>query len=857
MIYPKDFEAKIGFTEVRGLLRSRCLSPLGADRTAAIMFSADVETIRRWMAELREMRRISEGDEDFPLALFFDLRESMKRLRMVGTFLEERELFDLMRTLATVNAVVRFLSATDGDGDDDAEPLYPSLHAVVEGVIPMPRLVDDIGRILDSDGRMRDSASEDLQRIRQELRRTEGSISRILAGILRTAQSEGLVEKDAAPTLRDGRLVLPVSPGLKRKIGGIVHDESASGRTVYVEPAQVVEANNRIRELQADERAEMVRILKAVAADIRPHTEEILYALECLATLDVIQAKQSLARAMQAIEPEVRAEPLIDWRRARHPLLEARLRRTVGETAPLVPLDISLTPEKRILIISGPNAGGKSVCLKTVGLLQYMLQCGLAIPADERSEVGVFGDILIDIGDEQSLERDLSTYSSHLLNMKQMMRAASDRTLFLIDEFGTGTEPAIGGAIAESVLGQLLGRGAWGVVTTHYQNLKHYADTHPGVANGAMLYDRQALSPLFRLAIGRPGSSFAIEIARKIGLPREVIDEASRLVGEDYIQSDKYLQDIVRDKQYWEAKRTAIHQKEKKLDARAETYEADIARMAEERNRILAKAREEAAQMLDESRRQIENTIRGIREAQAEREETRRLRQQLDEYRRQVEEVETTGHNDTIDREMERIEQRHKRKQERRERKRQERQENPQPTSASPEKAAKAPLAVGSAVRLLGTGSLGRIESIDGKTATVISGGMQVRLALARLEAVDTRRMEAEAAAEKTRQESLREGLQAARVSTITRQTMDEHRSQFRQDLDVRGMRGDEALMAVRHFVDDAILVGVARVRILHGKGNGILRTLIRQYLAGEPGVSHFADEHVQFGGAGITVVEL
>ena len=537
MIYPDNFEFKIGFHEIRDMLRSRCLSPLGIVRIDNMAFMTDADAINASMEQIREMKRIRSGEEDFPLNAFFDIRESMKRLRMTGTFLEETELFELMRTLATMNDVVAFLKRyTD---DEHTAFIFPALAALTEGVIPMPQIVKDIDRILDKFGHIKDNASPKLAEIRRELARTKGSISRILGGILRSAQSEGLVDKDVAPTLRDGRLVLPVAPGLKRKIGGIVHDESASGRTVYVEPAEVVEANNHIRELESDERHEIIRILKQMADDIRPHTEEILFSQDFLADIDFVHAKASLSENMQCAEPKVTATPIIDWTRARHPLLEQRLKQNSATPSAPVPLNIELTTDNRILIISGPNAGGKSVCLKTTGLLQYMVQCGLGIPVDERSRVGMFKDIMIDIGDEQRLENDLSTYSSHLLNMKNMLKQANPSTLILIDEFGTGTEPNIGGAIAESVLGQFLAHGAWGVITTHYQNLKHFADEHEGVANGAMLYDRHEMKPLFQLSIGRPGSSFAIEIARKIGLPEEVIRQARKMVGADYIQSDK------------------------------------------------------------------------------------------------------------------------------------------------------------------------------------------------------------------------------------------------------------------------------------------------------------------------------
>ena len=522
--------------------------------------------------QVREFRQLISEVEDFPLQYFYDVRESIVRIRIENTHLEENELFDLRRSLSTIESIVKILNHSDED-DSHAEVndgwrrekkyTYPALHRLAKDVITFPQIIQRIDQILDKYGKIRDNATPELLQIRRELAKTEGSISRTLYSILRSAQSEGVVEKDVTPTLRDGRLVIPVIPTLKKKIKGIVHDESATGKTVFIEPTEVVEANNRVRELEGEERKEIIRILTNFTNKVRPYVREMMDSYRFLAKIDLIQAKAKIAEIFKAIEPEVEDHPHIDWIRAIHPLLQISLEKK-GEK--VVPLDIILTQEKRILIISGPNAGGKSVCLKTVGLLQYMLQCGLSIPVSERSKTGVFQNIMIDIGDEQSLENDLSTYSSHLLNMKNMMRTANNSTIILIDEFGTGTEPGIGGAIAEAVLDKFCKQQAYGVITTHYQNLKHFADSHEGVANGAMLYDRHEMKALFQLAIGRPGSSFAIEIARKIGLPEEVIKEASDIVGSEYIQSDKYLQDIVRDKRYWENKRQSIHQREKDME---------------------------------------------------------------------------------------------------------------------------------------------------------------------------------------------------------------------------------------------------------------------------------------------------
>jgi len=867
MIYPDNFEIKIGFSEIRRLLKERCLSTLGKEEVDRISFSTKADEVNEWLAQVRDFRRIQEETENFPLSYFYDVRASVLRARVENTFLEEHELFDLRRSLDTIAQIVKFLN-TNVDGDDeeneeqdgwkvDKKYPYPALHRLAEDIMTFPQLISRIDQILDKFGHIRDNASPKLLDIRRELARTEGNISRILNGILRSAQSEGVVEKDVTPTLRDGRLVIPVVPNLKKKIRGIVHDESATGKTVFIEPAEVVEANNRVRELESEERHEVIRILTEFTDKVRPHIKEIILSYLFLGQIDCIRAKAELAKIIRGFEPEVKKGPAMDWIQASHPLLRLSLER---QDKKVIPLDITLTKQKRLLIISGPNAGGKSVCLKTVGLLQYMLQCGLSIPVGDRSTTGMFTNIMIDIGDEQSLENDLSTYSSHLLNMKNMMKHANESTIILIDEFGTGTEPAIGGAIAESVLNQFCQKNAFGVITTHYQNLKHFADSHEGVANGAMLYDRHEMKPLFQLAIGQPGSSFAIEIARKIGLPEQVIQEASEIVGSDYIQSDKYLQDIVRDKRYWETKRQNIHQREKDMDKAVSRYETRLQEIEAQRKEILAKARQEAEELLKESNKKIENTIREIREKQAEKEETKRIRQELHEFEKEVSAIDTKANDDMIARQIEKIKQR-KARHEKHKAEKAQKQEQAAATlrQAVNKQTGTKVLEVGDEVRIKGTSSTGKLESIDGKTATVIFGGMRTKLKLNRLEYAATPSASSQDSQEKTlsKNEEMAERLRSYGISKETRKTMDDHKQNFHQDLDVRGMRGDEALTAVQYFIDDAILVGMPRVRILHGKGNGILRQLIRQYLGSVPNVTHYGDEHVQFGGAGITIVDI
>lgn len=836
MIYPQNFEQKIGFDQIRQLTKNKCLSPLGMEKTDDMDFSDSYDEINRRLDQVMEFMRIIQEEDDFPSQYFFDVRPSLKRIRIEGMYLNEQELFDLRRSLETIRDIVRFLQRTDDEEEpdkDDSNSPYPALHELAKDIMVFPQLITRINNILDKFGKVKDNASAELLRIRRELSATTGSISRSLNNILRMAQSEGYVDKDVAPTMRDGRLVIPVAPSMKRKIKGIVHDESATGKTVFIEPTEVVEANNRIRELEGEERREIIRILTEFSTTIRPQAPAILQSYEFLAEIDFIRAKALLSLDFKAGKPSFENKQIIDWSGAVHPLLQMSLAK---HNKKVVPLDIELTTRQRILLISGPNAGGKSVCLKTVGLLQYMLQCGLPVPMDECSHAGVFSSIFIDIGDEQSIEDDLSTYSSHLTNMKNMMKSCNGRSLILIDEFGGGTEPQIGGAIAEAVLKRFNLKKTFGVITTHYQNLKHFAEDHEGIVNGAMLYDRHEMRALFQLQIGNPGSSFAVEIARKIGLPEEVIADASEIVGSEYIQSDKYLQDIVRDKRYWETKRQNIRKREKQMEETIARYEKEIEELEHSRKEILKQAKEDAERLLQESNARIENTIRTIKEAQAEKERTRTARQELTDFRKEVEELDKAATEAQIARKMEKLREKQERKKEKK---------NKPDTTPKVQAAPKTiPIQKGDYVRIKGQTSVGQVMETDGKNATVMFGLMKTNVKADKLEHAEAPKPANTIA-------------KATFVSSATQEQMYEKKLNFKQDIDVRGMRGDEAIQAVTYFIDDAILVGVSRVRILHGTGSGILRTLIRQYLATVPGVAHFQDEHVQFGGAGITVVDL
>ena len=630
MIYPENIEAKIDFTVIREELGRRCASSLGRECVDAMHFETDYELVQH-MLQLTDQMLHAQSDPmlTFPRGDIHDMREAIARIRIERLFLDEAELDALRKTLAYAADLEHFFAGLDSTK-------YPLLKGLGdERFSGLGEIVREIDRVLDRYGKLADHASPELARIRRELVNLQGSVGRTLASILRQAKADGWVDADAAPTIREGRLVIPVPPGYKRKIGGIVHDESATGKTVYIEPQQVVDANNHIRELEGAEHRERIRILQAITDMLRPNTDRILGSQQLLAEVDFLNAKVSLAQTLHAIRPELLNEPMLEWSDARHPVL---LLHFIPQGKVVVPLSIRLrAQENHVLVISGPNAGGKSVCLKTVALLQYMLQCGLLIPVAEQSRAGLFGSLMIDIGDEQSIQDELSTYSSHLRNMRAFVRESDECTLVLIDEMGTGTEPLIGGAIAEAILRELVSRRVFGIITTHYTNLKHFAEQTPGVVNGAMLYDRGAMRPLFQLSIGQAGSSFAIEIARQIGLSEPIIRYATDLVGEEHIDYDKQLQDIARDKRYWEKKREAIRKKEKVLEERIAQYEEQMSDIKAKKKEMLEEARQQAADLLQQSNATIERTIREIKEAKADKEKTKKARSKVESLKQKVE----------------------------------------------------------------------------------------------------------------------------------------------------------------------------------------------------------------------------
>lgn len=816
MIYPHNIEEKIGFDIVRNNVATLCTSPLSADMAREMSFMTDYDTITAELGRVAEFKQLIEGDEGFPAATVRDITARLKAIRPDGTFLTAAELTDLAVSLESISAIASFFATHRTDGDASQWPL---LDELASALTPYPALSKLIDRTVDRWGEIKDSASPELANIRRQLSSMSGTINSIMRRVIAKAVADGYLEQDTTASVRDGRLVVPVAPMNKRRVPGIVHDESASGKTIFIEPAEVVEANNRLRELHIEEHREEVRILMSVATELRPHIDELLESYDLLATFDFIRAKATYAINIGASLPHLAPEPEIEWYHACHPVLQESLHRHGRE---IVPLDITLNEQRRILVISGPNAGGKSVTLKTVAVVQYMLQSGLLPPVYDNSHAGVFDKLFIDIGDDQSLEDDLSTYSSHLANMKYFLTHGNGHTLFMIDEMGSGTEPQIGGAIAQALLSEFNDKGMWGIVTTHYQNLKKMAEETDGLVNGSMLYDRQQMKPLFQLSIGNAGSSFAIEIARKTGLPASIIDAASEIVGSDYVNLDKYLLDIARDRRYWENKRQQIRQKEKKIEETLARYEGDAENLRRRRNEILADARDEARKILEGSNAAIERTIHDIRRSQAEREATLEARRQLAADRKALE-------GKSADHPL--LAKVRKPKSHKAEK-------------SESEPAAKKPLQVGDNVVLDGQGVPGTIEAIRGKEAVVIFGHIKTTVKLSRL--TPTLKKPGSGASKA-----------ASLVSVATSDSSRERQLRFKPEIDVRGMRVDEALQAVTYFIDDALQFNASRVRILHGTGTGALRQCIREYLASVKDVRHYADEDVRFGGAGITVIEL
>ncbi len=844
MIYPEFFEDKIRFTKVRELVKEQCLSSLGKERVDEMRFVTLHDVITRWVNQTNEFRKICVEETSFPTSYYIDVRGPLQRIRVEGLFLEEREMFDLRRSLTSVKDIVRFFK------NKEESNTYPYLRDIASKVMVYPYIFDRIDGILNKFGKIKDNASPELARIRNEIVKKQSSVSRRMASILSHARKEGLVDADANVAIRDGRAVIPVPAGNKRKLNGIIHDESSTGKTSFIEPTEIVEINNEIRELEYAERREVNRILLAFSDSIRPYIDDLIFSYEFLGIMDFIRAKAKFALKINACLPKMVNHPEVNWEEATHPLLY--LQNSV-EGKEVVPLDIQLNKDQRIVLISGPNAGGKSVCLQTVGLLQYMFQCGMLVPMDARSTMGVYRHIFIDIGDQQSIENDLSTYSSHLLNMKYFLKNGTPETLILIDEFGTGTEPALGGAIAESVLKEFNKQGLNGVITTHYTNLKHYASGVEGIENGAMQFDTHQIKPLFKLIIGQPGSSFAFEIARKIGLPEDLLDEAKKQIGEEHINFDKHLREIARDKRYWEKKRDNIRRKDKQLEDVYEKYLDQLENSKKERNKIIESARKEAEELMASANKKIERTIREIKENQAEKERTKQARESLNKFKDRIEKQDDKQ-NKKIEREIERIKNRQKKKGDKDLNKEDEFVETEQRSGIVKSKPLSQPnnnkddgiIRKGDKVKLEGQALPGEVMEVNGKNAFVAFGHLMTSVKVSRLEKVSNKQVK----------QALRNLNQPSLGATLAEKVR-KKKLVFKPDIDVRGQRADEAIHNVTNHIDDAVMCEVETIKVLHGKGNGILRQMLREMLNTMPHVKSFRDEHIQHGGSGITIVEI
>lgn len=819
--YPTNFEEKIHFDKVKTLLKNFTLSSMGETLVDDIKFTTQTAILDKQLGTTADMKAFFDEGLDFPVAYYIDLRPHLQNIKIEGTFLDLQELFNLKRSIETIASIVTFIkNQEEGKADYLKELIGSNRHT-------FPYLKDRLNQILDKNGRIKDNASTELKSIRNQLIQKQQSVSRIVDRLMKNAKTQGWAESDTEPSIRDGRLVIPIPSAFKRKISGIVHDESATGKTSYIEPAEVVEVNNEIRELTYAERREILRILTDFTNELRPYLEELFYAYDFLAEIDFIRAKAMFAIQIEAVRPNIVQKPFVEWIQARHPILYINFKKDKKD---LVPLHIKLHEDQRILLISGPNAGGKSVCLKTVGLLQYMLQCGLFVPVNEGSKFGLFDKIFIDIGDEQSIEDDLSTYSSHLSNMKYFTKNANEKTLILIDEFGAGTEPLLGGAIAEAVLSQLNEKQIYGVITTHYTNLKHFASESEGIVNCAMLYDTHAMTPLYQLEIGTPGSSFAFEIARKIGLSETILQEAQEKIGEDRVNFDAHLRSVVKDKMVWQKKRFKIAQQEKNLQRILDKYTTELEEVKQLRKKEVTKAKEEASSILAEANKTIEKTIKTIKENKANKSVTRTIREKFEKDKERL--LEEENQTAIIDKKIEQIKERERRKQ---------KQKQEQKENKTPNKNILSPT-VGALVKIKKTGTTAEVIAISNGKAAIAIGALKSHIALSALEVISNNQ------AKKTKTPHTH--------SDIQRKVFNKRMS-FNPDIDVRGMRGTEAVQKVADHLDNALMLGINEVRILHGTGSGILRKMIREYIANQHDVENFRDEHIENGGSGITIITL
>lgn len=828
-------EQKIGFDRILEMVAARCTTEYGKNRTEEERFCTEEKEVEYRQSLSEEMRQIIMMESSYPDTPFIDCIPFLKPLESGYSYIDLQSLLKLKDSLETLRKVLNFFS-------NSKEGLYPRLKEMTAPVCQFPEVTRRIDTLVDRFGEIRDTASDNLLQLRRNIKEKEGTISRRIQAILRRAQEDGVADEDASVSVRDGRVLIPISVGNKKKLPGFVYDESASGKTAFVEPMEIVELNNQVRELHFAEQREIIKILAEFTDFLRPYLGDIIISAEYMGELDFISAKAYIATRFQGGKPVISHEGELRLQRARHPLLEEALTK---EGKAIVPLDLTLTPQKRILLISGPNAGGKSVCLKTVGLLQYMFQWGLPITTSESSELRIFDKIFIDIGDDQSIENDLSTYSSHLNNMKNILAEATERSLVLIDEFGSGTEPTAGGAIAEEILSALEQRGCYGVITTHYTNLKFYADKSSGVVNGAMLFDVQKIQPLFKLEMGLPGNSFAFELARKIGLPESIVHGAEERAGTDFVTLERHLRKIARNKKQLEERLVKIKNTDKTLENITEKYEKELGDIKAVRKKMIDQAKAEAAEILSTANKKIESTIREIRESQAEKEKTRQVRQDLNDFTESLKE-ETKSETDlAIDKKMSQILERKQRQAQRREERAKKALErnNTHEETIPVKKEEPLKMELGAKVKIIGSDMVGEIVQISGKKISVAVGSIITKMSPDAVEVISSKKFK----------ESVKP---SPRTNTFDTSISD-RKLNFHPSIDIRGARLEEAIDIVTRFIDDALMLGMNEVTILHGKGNGVLREEIRKYLRITPGVKSFRDESVEHGGTGITIVEL
>ncbi len=797
MLHPVSFEEKLEFHKIRDLIKKNCTGNLGVGRVDDISFSTEYDEIITRLKQTAEFKKILDSGDNFPSMEYMDYAAYLLKASKIDSFLTEEEFHNLKASLSTLKNILGFISKNSGN--------YPEISLLAVGIYLNPELPEEIDRIIDEHGKVRDNASKELLEIRDSLKKQHFRVRRIMEKMLSDYIAEGYSQDDSNVTIRNGRLVLPVRAEFKRNTGGFIHDESASGQTAYIEPANVLEINNDIMDLEYREKRELLKILARLTDIVRPEITNLSKGLDFLGTVDFIRAKAKVAIMLEASLPEIVKKPAFKWTGARHPLLFLS-HRAIGKA--VVPLDLELTSGNRILIISGPNAGGKSVCLKTIGLNQYMLQCGLLVPMSEGSVMGIFNSILLDIGDEQSIENDLSTYSSHLISMKAFVAYAGKKTLFLIDEFGSGTEPQFGGAIAEAILDHLVENKAYGIITTHYSNLKKYANEHPGVLNGAMRFDLEKLEPLFMLDIGHPGSSFALEIAAKIGLPEKIISTAGKKVGFEQVNYEKLLVRLENEKRHLEEKNLLAQKKEKELKKLSAEYEELKIFLENRKKNIIDEARVQALDILNEANRTVENSIREIRESQADKNISKTAREHLEKTKKKL-----AGSGQKKKTELPAV------------------------------KAHVETLSVGNMASIKGQDSIGQIISLKGKEAELIVGQVKIKIPVNKLQPVSGKTVQIQSGLKKfTRPGGF---------------DVTEKMQQFRDTLDIRGLRANDAINKMDQYLDQALYLNKKEVRILHGKGNGILRNLVRVQLLRYNFIQEAHDEHVESGGAGITVVTL